>query len=355
MAAAADGASLAGHTTLRLGGPARAFVTAETEDDLIAQVRSADAAGEPLLVLGGGSNLVVADEGFPGTVVHVATAGIVRDGPAGLTVAAGEDWDALVAACVGEGLAGLECLSGIPGLAGATPIQNVGAYGQEVAETITSVRAYDRVHGQVRDLAAAHCGFGYRSSAFKRSLAPGAVTGRFVVLRVTFALVADKLSMPVSYPELARALAVDPGGRAPLAEVRAAVLGLRRGKGMVLDPGDPDTRSVGSFFVNPVLTAGQFAALERSAGPSVPHYPAGPGQLKVPAAWLIERAGFGRGYRHPGGARISAKHTLALVNPGGASTTSLLALATEIRDTVRGRLGVELACEPVLVGASLPA
>jgi UDP-N-acetylmuramate dehydrogenase len=355
MAAAANGASLAGHTTLRLGGPARSFVTADTEDDLIAQVRSADAAGEPLLVLGGGSNLVIADEGFPGTVVHVATTGIGRAGPAGLTVAAGEDWDALVAACVDEGLAGLECLSGIPGRAGATPIQNVGAYGQEVAETITSVRVYDRVGGQVRDLDATGCGFGYRSSAFKRSLAPGAVTGRFVVLRVTFALVADKLSMPVSYPELARALAVDAGGRAPLADVRAAVLGLRRGKGMVLDPADPDTRSAGSFFVNPVLTAGQFAALERAAGAGVPHYPAGPGQLKVPAAWLIERAGFGKGYRHPGGARISAKHTLALVNPGGASTTSLLALAAEIRDGVRGRLGVELACEPVLVGASLPA
>jgi len=355
MAAVADGGPLAGHTTLRLGGPARAFATAATEDDLIAQVRSADAAGEPLLVLGGGSNLVVADGGFAGTVVHVATTGIGRAGPAGLAVAAGEDWDALVAACVDEGLAGLECLSGIPGLAGATPIQNVGAYGQEVAQTITSVRVYDRVDGQVRDLATADCGFGYRSSVFKRSLALGAVTGRFVVLRVRFALVADKLSMPVSYPELARALGLDPGGRAPLAEVRAAVLGLRRGKGMVLDPNDPDTRSAGSFFLNPVLSAGQFAALERAAGPGVPHYPAGPGQLKVPAAWLIEQAGFGRGYRHPGGARISAKHTLALVNPGGASTASLLALAQEVRETVRGRFGVALACEPVLVGTSLPA
>ena len=355
MAAVAEGGPLAGHTTLRLGGPARAFATAATEDDLIAQVRSADAAGKPLLVLGGGSNLVVADGGFAGTVVHVATTGIGRAGPAGLAVAAGEDWDALVAACVDEGLAGLECLSGIPGLAGATPIQNVGAYGQEVAQTITSVRVYDRVDRQVRELATADCGFGYRSSVFKRSLALGAVTGRFVVLRVRFALVADKLSMPVSYPELARALGLDPGGRAPLAEVRAAVLGLRRGKGMVLDPNDPDTRSAGSFFLNPVLSAGQFAALERAAGPGVPHYPAGPGQLKVPAAWLIEQAGFGRGYRHPGGARISAKHTLALVNPGGASTASLLALAREIRETVRGRFGVALACEPVLVGTSLPA
>src|SRR6516162_8509064 len=194
--------ALADYTTLRLGGPARRLVEAATETEVVAEVQAADGRGEPLLVLGGGSNLVVADEGFPGTVVHVATTGIDRAGPAGLTVAAGEDWDPLVAACVDEGLAGLECLSGIPGLAGATPIQNVGAYGQEVAQTVTSVRVYDRVDGQVRDLATADCGFGYRSSVFKRSLAPGSVTGRFVVLRVTFALVADKLSMPVRYPEL---------------------------------------------------------------------------------------------------------------------------------------------------------
>ncbi|HEV3291932.1 MAG TPA: UDP-N-acetylmuramate dehydrogenase [Streptosporangiaceae bacterium] len=353
MAAPGNSASLADYTTLRLGGPARALVTAATDDDLIGQVRAADTAGEPLLVLGGGSNLVVADEGFPGTVVHVATTGIDRAGDAGLTVAAGEDWDAVVAGCVDDGLAGLECLSGIPGRAGATPIQNVGAYGQEVAGAITSVRVYDRADGQVRELAAAQCGFGYRTSAFKRSLGAGEVTGRFVVLGVTFALVADKLSMPVSYPELARTLGVDHGGRAPLAEVRAAVLELRRGKGMVLDPGDPDTRSVGSFFVNPVLAAGRYAALERAAGPGVPHYPAAGGKVKVPAAWLIEQAGFGKGYRHPAGARISAKHTLALVNPGSASTASLLALAREIRNGVREAFGVELASEPVLVGAQL--
>jgi UDP-N-acetylmuramate dehydrogenase len=254
---------------------------------------------------------------------------------------------------VEDGLAGLECLSGIPGLAGATPIQNVGAYGQEVAGTITSVRVYDRRDGRVRDMAAAECGFGYRSSMFKRSLGPGEVTGRFVVLGVTFVLARDKLSMPVRYPELARALGLDPGGRAPLADVRSAVLDLRRGKGMVLDPSDPDTRSAGSFFVNPVLPAGQYAALQRAAGPGVPHYPAGDGLVKVPAAWLIERAGFGKGHQHPAGARISSKHTLALVNPGGASTASLLALAQEIRDAVREAFGVELVSEPVLVGASL--
>jgi UDP-N-acetylmuramate dehydrogenase len=366
---------LADYTTLRLGGPARRLVEAATETEIVAEVRAADERGEPLLVLGGGSNLVVADEGFPGTVVHIATGGVGRGrgerGPVELTVAAGEDWDAVVAGCVGEELAGLECLSGIPGRAGATPIQNVGAYGQEVAERIISVRVYDRARRVVTDLAGADCGFGYRTSAFKRSLqtlpAPvtGRVTGRFVVLSVRFLLDRDHLSAPVRYPELARALGVPEGGRAPLAAVRSAVLGLRRGKGMVLDPGDPDTRSVGSFFLNPVLDGEQFAVVERAAravagpGVHVPRYPAGDGQVKVSAAWLIEQAGFRKGYPAPGavtgpaGARISSKHTLALVNPGEATTAGLLALAREIREGVRAAFGVELASEPVLVGAGL--
>src|SRR5215831_6272611 len=257
--------ALADYTTLRLGGPARRLVGAASEAEIVAEVQAADQRGEPLLVLGGGSNLVVADEGFPGTVVHVTASGVRHRtagpgaGPAGwgpveLTVAAGEDWDAVVAGCVGEGLAGLECLSGIPGRAGATPIQNVGAYGQEVAERIISVRVYDRARRVVTDLESTDCGFGYRTSAFKRSLqatpaaGPAAVTGRFVVLSVRFLLARDLLSAPVRYPELARVLGLPEGGRAPLATVRSAVLGLRRGKGMVLDPGDPDTRSVGSFF-----------------------------------------------------------------------------------------------------------
>ena len=367
---------LAGYTTLRLGGPARRFAEAPDDVELVAQVWAADERGEPLLVLGGGSNLVVADEGFPGTVVHVATRGI-RYEPDGdrvlLTVAAGEDWDTVVAGAVADGLAGLECLSGIPGLAGATPIQNVGAYGQEVAQTLVSVRGYDRERGEVADLTAADCGFGYRTSAFKRSLrswagagsgGPG-VTGRFVVLGVTFRLERSPRSAPVRYAELARALGVSEGGRAPLGEVRSAVLALRRGKGMVLDDADPDTRSAGSFFTNPVLDPAAFAELERavaaSFGPGVrvPAFPAwneNPGQVKVPAAWLIERAGFAKGYR-PGpdghGARISAKHTLALVNPGGATTASLLALAREVADGVRKAFGVDLSAEPVLVGAEL--
>jgi UDP-N-acetylmuramate dehydrogenase len=288
-----------------------------------------------------------------------------------------------VARCVAEDLAGLECLSGIPGLAGATPIQNVGAYGQEVADTITRVRAYDRATAEVVDLAAADCGFGYRTSAFKRSITAPAVTGRFVVLEVSFQLTSDRLSRPLRYAELAGALGLDAvspdparqddggqnaGPRAPLGDVRSAVLRLRRGKGMVLDPADPDSRSAGSFFTNPVLDITQFAALRRvvdeRCGPGVPipQFPAEPGQVKVPAAWLIGQAGFGKGYQGPrqaeGGrpgpaAHISTKHTLALVNPGDARTADVVGLAREIRDRVRNIFGVELASEPVLVGVSL--
>jgi UDP-N-acetylmuramate dehydrogenase len=383
MAQVREQVALSEFTTIRLGGPARRFVEAATDEEIIAEVRAADKRSEPLLVLGGGSNLVISDDGFPGTVIHVVTKGIRRENaaPGGrvmVTVAAGEDWDTVVASCVAGGLAGLECLSGIPGLAGATPIQNVGAYGQEVAETITLVRAYDRARGGVVELAGRDCGFGYRTSAFKRRAVQvtaldgmGEYTGRFVVLNVVFGLDLHPLSRPVGYRELAQRLGVAEGEQAPLGEVRAAVLALRRGKGMVLDPGDPDTRSAGSFFVNPVLDAGQFAALQATAaarcGPDVriPRYPADPGHVKVSAAWLIEQAGFRKGYPakegssegapDPGlpGARISAKHTLALVNPGGASTVSLLGLAREVRDGVRDVFGVELANEPVLVGNSL--
>jgi UDP-N-acetylmuramate dehydrogenase len=367
---------LSGYTTLRLGGPARAFTEAATEDAIVGGVAAADTRGEPVLVLGGGSNLVVADEGFPGTVIRIAShgssqSGPGRDGTVELTVAAGEAWDSVVAACVTGELAGLECLSGIPGLAGATPIQNVGAYGQEVADTITAVRVYDRTMGTVTRLPAAECGFGYRTSFFKRqahaAAGPGAApaaraTGRFVVLAVTFRLTRSALSQPVRYRELATRLGVPEGGRAPLADVRAAVLALRRGKGMVLDPADPDTRSAGSFFTNPVLSAEQFAGLaalvSRARGESarIPRYPAPGGQVKVSAAWLIEQAGFGKGYPGPEASpRISAKHTLALVNPGTATAASLLKLAREIRDGVRAAFGVDLAPEPVLVGTGLDA
>jgi UDP-N-acetylmuramate dehydrogenase len=380
---------LSGYTTLGLGGPAARFIEADSDDQIVATVRAADRDGEPVLVLGGGSNLVVADEGFPGTVLHLATRGVSiavgRDGDAMVTVAAGEDWDSLVERCVAEGMSGIECLAGIPGLAGATPIQNVGAYGQEVAATVTRVRAYDRLRDTVAELANADCGFGYRTSAFKRStgtgrtgaggsvgagrggagrraaLDPAAATGRFIVLGVTFRLARDPLSAPLGYAELARVLGVGEGERVPLGDARSAVLALRRGKGMVLDPADPDTRSAGSFFTNPVLDRRQFAEVERRAAArmegageaGVPHFAAGDGLVKIPAAWLIEQAGFGRGYPGNGSARISSKHTLALTNPGGASTASLVALAREIRNGVRQAFGVELVSEPVLVGAEL--
>jgi UDP-N-acetylmuramate dehydrogenase len=373
--------TLAGYTTLGVGGPAARFLEAVHDDQVVAAVRAADATGEPVLVLGGGSNLVVADEGFPGTVVRVATRGVrISDdrGGAVVAVAAGEDWDALVRRCVAEGLSGLECLSGIPGLAGATPIQNVGAYGQEVAETIETVRAYDRLRDTVVELANAECGFGYRTSAFKRSadagrgaapdggrpargaaMNPAAATGRFVVLGVTFRLAAGQLSAPIRYAELAKSLGVGEGERVPLADARAAVLTLRRGKGMVLDPADPDSRSAGSFFTNPVLDPGQLADVERRAEArsgrpvSVPRYPAQDGQVKISAAWLIDQAGFGKGYPGTGPARISSKHTLALTNQGGADTASLIGLAREIRDGVRQAFGVDLVNEPVLVGTQL--
>ncbi len=342
----ATGVPLAPLTTLKLGGPARRLVTVTDAGELVAAVRAADDAREPLLILAGGSNVVVADEGFPGTVVLVRTRGVatLRDGTGATrrTVQAGEPWDDLVARCVADGLSGLECLSGIPGSTGATPIQNVGAYGQEVADTITAVQAYDRVDDRVVELPASACRFGYRRSMLKD-------TDRYVVLDVTFALTPERLSRALRYAELAAAVGEPIGGRAPLPAVRAAVLALRRRKGMVLDAGDPDTASAGSFFTNPILAAGEFAALVERAGATPPHWPLPEGRVKVPAAWLIERTGFGKGFR-AGRVGISRKHSLALTNRGGATATELMALAAAIRDRVRDTFGIELVIEPVLVG-----
>ncbi|MEO3875472.1 UDP-N-acetylmuramate dehydrogenase [Nonomuraea sp. B12E4] len=340
---------LAPYTTLRLGGPARDFAEATTAEQLVSLIAEADRNAVPTLVLGGGSNVVVSDEGFDGLVVKVATRGVSvsRDGEQVLvTVEAGEDWDPLVARSVAEGWSGIECMSGIPGLVGSTPIQNVGAYGQEVSQTIFCVRAYDRLTRQVVDIEARQCGFSYRDSAFKRDLS------RYVVLAVTYALEISELSGPVAYEELARRLRTEVGGRVPLGQAREAVLGLRRGKGMVLDPDDPDTRSAGSFFTNPVLSRAQAADLEVRA-PGHPRWDMPDGSIKVPAAWLIEHAGFPKGYER-GPVRISTKHTLALTNPAGAATTAdLLGLAREVRDGVREKFGVTLVNEPVLVGCSL--
>lgn len=337
---------LAPLTTLRLGGPARRLVTAYDEAEVVDVVRAADAAGEPLLVLGGGSNVVLPDEGFAGTVLRVAVHGLAAQAHGDrvhLTAAAGEEWESFTALCVADRLVGVEALSGIPGLVGASVVQNIGAYGQDVSQTVLQVRAYDRAAGDVVELTAAQCEFAYRQSAFK------AAPGRWVVLAVTFGLGAGERSAPVGYAELARRLGVEVGERAPLAQVRDAVLALRRGKGMVLDAADPDTRSAGSFFTNPLLTGGQAEALRARAGKDVPTWPEPDGRTKVSAAWLIEHSGFAKG-AFDGPVGISGKHTLALVNRGGGTTADLLRVARAVRDGVREAFGVELVPEPVVVG-----
>jgi UDP-N-acetylmuramate dehydrogenase len=342
-------------TTLRLGGPPDRLIDAESETALIDAVDECDERGEPVLLLGGGSNVVVADEGFPGTVIRVRSRGVTVDasgcdpddlaacGGLLVSVAAGETWDDLVMRAVGEGWIGVETLSGIPGSVGATPMQNVGAYGQEVAQTIWSVRTYDREARTIRTFANAECGFAYRTSRFKGS-------GRYVVLSVTYQLLQGTLSAPVRYAELARLLGVGIGERAKLGDVRAAVLELRRAKGMVLDPADHDTWSAGSFFTNPVLDADRSAVLPYLA----PRWLMADRRVKTSAAWLIEHAGFGRGYPGPGGrVSLSHKHPLALTNRGAATTADLITLAREVKDGVVRTFGVELINEPVLVGCSL--
>jgi UDP-N-acetylmuramate dehydrogenase len=337
-------------TTLRLGGPAKRLVTAERVEEVPGLAR--DAA--ELLVLAGGSNVVVADEGFPGTVLLLRTRGVAVDpvgadapdgAPVRIRVAAGHPWDELVAESVERGWSGLECLAGIPGSAGATPIQNVGAYGQEVAELITAVEVYDRDRDAVYSMAPADCGFVYRGSVFKHST-------RWIVLSVTFQLTRSPLSAPVRYAELGRALGVELGERVPLAVAQAAVRSLRAGKGMVLDPADPDTWSAGSFFTNPVLPGPDFARLVERAGPGVPAWPGSDGTMKISAAWLIEHAGFTKGYGH-GRVGISGKHTLALTNRGTGTTAALLDLAREIRAGVHARFGVTLRPEVMLVNCAL--
>ena len=336
---------LANHTTFRLGGPARRFVEATTEQQLIDTVADCDSRGEPVLVLGGGSNVLIADEGFDGTVVKVATRGVRAEAAdcsgAQLEVAAGEVWDDLVARAVAAQWSGMETLSGIPGSVGAVPIQNVGAYGAEVATLIQRVRTWDRAEGAIRTFAAAECGFGYRDSSFKRE------KGRHLVLRVDFQLPLGELGQPVRYPELARALGVAVGQRAPASRVRETVLAIRRRKGMVLDANDHDTWSAGSFFTNPILTPEQAASLPAEA----PRFSAGEG-VKTSAAWLIQHAGFPAGHGS-GPARLSTRHVLALTNRGHAATADVLALAREIRDGVRERFGITLVPEVNLVGVSI--
>jgi UDP-N-acetylmuramate dehydrogenase len=356
---------LSGLTTMRVGGPAGRLVTVETTDELVDAVHDVDNADEPLLVVAGGSNLVICDEGFAGSVVHVATSGLAVESAGSaasddvtVRVAAGESWDDVVVRAVAEGWSGIEALSGIPGSAGATPIQNVGAYGQEVSQTITAVRVWDRREQQVSTFTNADARFTYRRSRFKDG-------SRYVILEVVFGLRAARLSSPIAYADLARALGVQAGERVPLEDARAAVLDQRRQRGMVLDPADHDTWSCGSFFTNPVMTTASFARLRQRAqmrlgavgetGQSVkvPRYDAPEGQVKTSAAWLIEHAGYAKGYRMPGPAALSTKHTLALTNRGGATAADVVGLAREIRDGVQDAFGVSLVNEPVLIGTSI--
>ncbi len=352
---------LAGLTTMRVGGPATRLVRVATTDELVDAVREVDDAQEPLLVIGGGSNLVISDAGFEGTVVRVETSGITVEsddscGGANVRVAAGEVWDDVVARAVVEGWAGIEALSGIPGSAGATPIQNVGAYGQDVAQTIAQVRVWDRPHQQVRTFFGADCEFTYRDSRFKSG---DGRDGRYVVLDVLFQLRMADLSEPVAYADLARQLGVAQGERVSLPDVREAVLAQRRLRGMVLDPDDHDTWSCGSFFTNPILSEREFGNLadrvSGSLGPDSPDVPRWPEErgVKTSAAWLIDKAGFAKGHGLPGPAGLSTKHTLAVTNRGHASAQDVLAVAREVRDGVEDVFGIRLHPEPVLVGVSL--
>ncbi|WP_406708209.1 UDP-N-acetylmuramate dehydrogenase [Tessaracoccus caeni] len=338
--------ALSAHTTLRVGGPAQRFVVARTERELIDEISAADAAGVPVLVLGGGSNVLVSDEGFPGVVVRVALTRIDADvsacGGAVVRVGAGENWDDFVAYTVEQEWGGAEALSGIPGSVGATPIQNVGAYGVEVEQLVYSVRTYDRQTGQARTFAAVDCGFAYRSSLFKRE------PGRYVVLSVTFQLTLASLSAPIRYAELARELGVEQGRRADARAVRETVLRIRGRKGMVLDDADHDTWSAGSFFTNPILSADDAGRLPADA----PRFPTADGRVKTSAAWLIQHAGFERGHR-VGEASLSTKHVLALTNRGRASADDIVALAREVRDGVQRAFGVTLVPEVNLVGVTL--
>lgn len=338
---------LAAYTTLGVGGPARWFTEAADEAALQAALRWARARSVPLRVLGGGSNLVVADHGVEALVVRMALRGVESrevDGAMQVTAAAGEPWDDFVRLTVERGWAGLECLSGIPGLVGATPMQNVGAYGQEVSDTITCVRALDTRNGDIADVPAAECGFAYRDSAFKRR-----EPGRFAVIAVTYRLRPGG-APALRYADVERHLAAR-GIRAPtLADVRESVLAIRRAKSMVIDPADPNRRSCGSFFTNPIIARDALAAVERRvADATMPRWPQPDGRIKLSAAWLIERAGFRRG-QQDGAVGLSTRHALAIVAHDGARAADVVAFARRVQTTVADRFGVRLTPEPVYWG-----
>lgn len=361
---------IAQHTTARVGGPATTWIDVSTETQLTRAIADADRTHTPLLVLGGGSNMLVADQGFPGTVVKVATQGInivdSTDSHVHIRVAAGHHWDDVVAWSVAEGLTGLEALSGIPGSTGATPVQNVGAYGADVAQTLVSIRAWDRQERQIVELSAAELAFGYRDSIIKRTIKSSTTdfahaSPRWIVLTVDFLLTITGQTAPVRYSQLARALNVELGDSAPLEHIRATVLDLRASKGMVLDPQDHDTWSTGSFFTNPIVSQDVADTLPADA-PRFAHHEASDATntVKLSAAWLIDHAGFHKGFglngeagTVHGRAALSTKHTLALTNRGTATTKDLVTIATLVRDGVAETWGIQLVPEPVLIGVEL--
>ena len=338
---------LAGWCTLDVGGPARWFVSATSEATIVEALNWADAHQVEVLVLGGGSNVVIADEGFPGLVIQIAIRGIDRmgDGPTTVFgVGSGEPWDEFVAWTVEAGCAGLECLSGIPGLVGGTPVQNVGAYGQEVSSTIRSVRAIETASRKPVTIEARECGFGYRTSRFKHVDA-----GRFIVTAVEYAL-SQSGAPTIVYADAVKYFADRAGAAPSLSDVRAAIIEIRSRKGMVIRDGNPANRSCGSFFINPIVRCDYFDRIAASVrGEQVPHYPAGEAHVKVPAAWLIEHAGFAKGYEQ-GRVGISPFQAQGLINRGGASAADVLTLAVAIKRAVWKRFGVALVPEPVFVG-----
>jgi len=334
------------YTTLRLGGPAKKLVHVATEEELVNAVKAADAAGEEVLIIGGGSNVLVGDEGFNGTVIRVETKGNSYhvDACSGgmITVAAGEDWDGFVEWILSKGFAGLETMSGIPGTVGGAPIQNIGAYGHEVSEVIARVRTWDRKAGAYKTFSNSECEFSYRSSVFKKN------PGRYVIIDVTFQLRNGEMSLPIKYKELASYLGVDLEARALVSDVRKAVLALRAAKGMLLDEKDHDTWSAGSFFVNPIVSKEIAATLPADA----PRWPQADGRIKTSAAWLMENAGMKKGKAH-NGAAISTKHVLALVNTGSATAADIVDIARSARSAVQEKFGITLEPEVQFVGLSL--
>ena len=332
------------YTSLRVGGPAKKIINVSTEAEIIAAIE--DAGDSPVLILGGGSNVLVSDRGFEGTVIHIANnqaeSEVDACSGATLTIGAGENWDSFVATTISRGFAGLETLSGIPGTVGAAPIQNIGAYGHEVSEFITRVRTYDREKKAIKTFTNADCEFEYRNSHFKKH------PGRYIVLSVQFQIRRGEVSTPITYAELAKKLGIAVGEKAPVVDTRKAVMELRAAKGMLLNPDDKDSWSAGSFFTNPVVTTEIASALPESA----PKWPMADGRVKTSAAWLIENSGIDKGQAH-GGARISTKHVLALTNAGTATADELVQLAREVRASVEAKFGITLEPEVNLIGISL--